>query len=303
MTNNVRSEALVRRADNQSQSADALPALIDRATAALDSARSSAEVLEARDMARMAYDAARSFSRIARAKEAHDEVIGAVYRAQADAALIEARAKMRLADEYDAAQERGEVAGHGGDKVSNVAKANVAATAADLGLRRDEVHEARKLRDAEKSDPGKAERVMADMVARGEEPTKAKLRRAMVQEEKATDQPNDDEIARKLRRAFRKLTSQAQEDEYIGLKRANHDERVKGRKLRAEILALKQENDLLRQKDLGRALGNEKRRADAAEGRMREHQANAARLQRQVNAQKAEIERLKKEAENQVIPI
>ena len=41
------------------------------------------------------------------------------------------------ADEYDAAQERGEVAGHGGDKVSNVAKSNVAATAADIGLRRD----------------------------------------------------------------------------------------------------------------------------------------------------------------------
>lgn len=36
---------------------------------------------------------------------------------------------------------------------------------------------------------------------------------------------------------------------------------------------------------------------------MREHQANAARLQRQVNAQKSEIERLKKEAENQVIPL
>lgn len=33
---------------------------------------------------------------------------------------------------------------------------------------------------------------------------------------------------------------------------------------------------------------------------MKEHQANAARLQRQVNAQKSEIDRLKKEAENQV---
>jgi hypothetical protein len=34
----------------------------------------------------------------------------AVHRAQADALEIEAKAKRRLADEYDAAQERGEVA-------------------------------------------------------------------------------------------------------------------------------------------------------------------------------------------------
>ena len=60
-------------------------------------------------MARVAYDAAKTAGRMARAKQAHDDVIGAVYRAQADALLIEARAKMRLADEYDAAQERGAV--------------------------------------------------------------------------------------------------------------------------------------------------------------------------------------------------
>lgn len=55
-----------------------------------------------------------------------------------------------LAEEYDAAQERGEVAGHGGkhgNQFANVDTSNVA-TAADLGLRRDEIHEARKHRDA-----------------------------------------------------------------------------------------------------------------------------------------------------------
>lgn len=109
----------------QGNSVDALPALIDRASAALNSARTSAEVLEARDMARIAYDAAQSVNRIARAKDAHDEVIGAVYRAQADAALIEARAKMRLADEYDAAQDRGEVAGHGGGEISRLQTATL----------------------------------------------------------------------------------------------------------------------------------------------------------------------------------
>jgi hypothetical protein len=39
-----------------------------------------------------------------------DVLIAAVYRAQADALVIEAQAKRRLADEYDAAQARGEVA-------------------------------------------------------------------------------------------------------------------------------------------------------------------------------------------------
>jgi len=59
-------------------------------------------------------------------------------------------AEMRLAEEYDAAQERGEAAtrqnnpgsGHVGDDNMPLA------TAADLGLRRDEIHEARKLRRA-----------------------------------------------------------------------------------------------------------------------------------------------------------
>ncbi len=40
-------------------------------------------------------------------------MIAAAHRAQADALEIEAAAKRRLADEYDAAQETGEVAGPG----------------------------------------------------------------------------------------------------------------------------------------------------------------------------------------------
>ena len=56
-----------------------------------------------------------------------------------------ARAEMRLAEEYDAAQERGEVAGHDRSKV----EPDNVATAAGLGLRRDEILEARRLHDAE----------------------------------------------------------------------------------------------------------------------------------------------------------
>ena len=92
--------------------AHGLPALVDRAAKALASARTAAEVLEAREAARLAYDAAKSVARLARlakVKQAHDDIIKAIRRAQRDALEIEARAKCRLADEYDAAQERGEV--------------------------------------------------------------------------------------------------------------------------------------------------------------------------------------------------
>ena len=146
----------------------------------------------------------------------------------------------------------------------------------------------------------------AATVAEGPRAVKAKaksIRQKKAAPEPAVDQPEDDKIDHKLRRAFRKLTPQAQEDEYVGLKRTNHDERVKCRKLRAEILALKQENAALRESDGGRSLGNALRQARTAEGRMKEHQATAARLQKQVNAQKAEIDRLKKADEARMIPL
>ena len=156
---------------------DTLPALIDKATAALDAARTSAEVLEARDMARFAYDTAKSAARISKAKQAHDTLIVEVHRSQAHALAIRARAEMRLAEEYDAAQDRGEVAGHGRSKV----EAPNVTTTADLGLRRDEIHEARKLRDAEAAEPGIVQRAINEMVERGEEPTSAALRRKVAE--------------------------------------------------------------------------------------------------------------------------
>ena len=188
-----------------------IPQLLDRAAAALLSARNSGEVLDARDMARVAFDAAKSAGRIAKAKKAHDDVMAAVYRAQAEALKIEARAKMRIADEYDAAQERGEVAGHGGDKVSNLGSHKVAPTAADIGLRYDQIHEARKLRDAEAAAPGATDRALDAIVARGDEPTRAALKRELNPAEQADA---------KARRDLSKLTREALEDDVIGLREA-----------------------------------------------------------------------------------
>ncbi|GAA5058285.1 hypothetical protein GCM10023208_24620 [Erythrobacter westpacificensis] len=55
----------------------------------------------------------------------------------------------RLADEYDAAQERGEIGRQGKPVTVPDENGIVPATAADAGLTRKQIHEARQLRDAE----------------------------------------------------------------------------------------------------------------------------------------------------------
>lgn len=184
------------------QTAVALTDLIDRASRALAGARNAAEVLEARDMASVAYDAAKKAARLGKAKQAHDDLIAAAYRAQADALEIEAGAKRRLADEYDAAQERGEVATDGRPKTvpcenGIAAKCDCAATfgdnlprgrerskcdrpstAADIGISRKEIHEARIIRDAEVAQPGIVRQTIDEALVKGEEPTKADVKRA-----------------------------------------------------------------------------------------------------------------------------
>jgi hypothetical protein len=155
---------------------DTLPTLIDRATAALESARSSGEVLEARDMARMAYDAAKSAARIMRAKEAHDSLIADVHRSQAHALAIRARAEMRLAEEYDAAQERGEARRAGNPQLAPDSADCV--TRDDVGGKK-ALEDARAIRDAEQADPGVVQRTLDGMIERGEEPTSAALNREL----------------------------------------------------------------------------------------------------------------------------
>jgi len=154
-----------------------LAPIIRRAADQLASATSAAEVLDARDLARTAYDAAKSAARFARAKSAHDDVIAAVYRAQADALEIEAMAKRRLADEYDAAQERGEVATRADQ---NLLPAEKKVSVSDLGLTHKDIHEARQIRDAETAEPGVIRRAIDERLDAGREPTKAALREVVI---------------------------------------------------------------------------------------------------------------------------
>jgi hypothetical protein len=78
-----------------------------------------------------------------------------VDHAQADALEIEAGAKRRIAEEYDAAQERGEVAKRGDPRPSAT---EGLATVEQIGLTYMEIHEARIIRDAELIEPPGAAR-------------------------------------------------------------------------------------------------------------------------------------------------
>jgi hypothetical protein len=158
-----------------------LPRLIEQAAAALAAATTAAEVLDAKDKADVAYTAAKTAARFATAKGAHDTIIAACHKAMGDALLIEKTAQCGLADEYDAAQERGDVQKPGGDRQSiNVPdENNDVPTVKDVGLTRKQVYEARAVRDAEKKHPGIVRKNIEDKLKTGREPTRADIKRAI----------------------------------------------------------------------------------------------------------------------------
>ncbi len=77
-----------------------------------------------------------------------------------------------MADEYGAAQERGDVAKPGERKNRNIPDENISATVDQLGLSSKQIHEGRMIRDAEAADPGvistAKELVDADKGSRGD---------------------------------------------------------------------------------------------------------------------------------------
>ena len=92
-----------------------------------------------------------------------------------DALEIESLAKRRLADEYDAAQDRGEIRGA---NTGRSASALEAPNAEEIGLSHKEIYEARIIRDAEAADPGVTRRAL---LKRGDEPSERLLDRGLPQ--------------------------------------------------------------------------------------------------------------------------
>jgi len=142
-----------------------LLSLLRGASSAIANAVTFAEILEAKDKASIVKDAAKRAASIARA---HGGMVSLSYRLKADALAIEHQAACRLADEYDAAQERGEIKSNGGARNFTVPNENSELpNAADIGLSRKTVFEARQIRDAEKADPGIIQRTLARLLRPG----------------------------------------------------------------------------------------------------------------------------------------
>jgi phage N-6-adenine-methyltransferase len=131
-------------------------------------ARSSGEVLEAKRLAEMALHLAK--------------VMDAAAETQADCLRIITRAEMRMADEIDGGQERGEVA-----RPRDTLRQNIVVRAMDngdaepvtfddLGIARQRVAEWRKIRDAGEEI---VERAIQGALAEGRAPTKEDIKRAI----------------------------------------------------------------------------------------------------------------------------
>lgn len=152
-----------------------LAATVERARALLD----DGDVIAARLLAAGAYDQAKAEAGFAQRFGAAQRLVDKARRLQGDALLIESRSKIRIADEYDAAQVSGKVVRPGGDR-SKIPDENFApASLSEIGLTAKDVHEARKLRDAERRTPGIVERAILARLAAGLEPSRANLRAAV----------------------------------------------------------------------------------------------------------------------------
>ncbi|TCN30315.1 SAM-dependent methyltransferase [Sinorhizobium americanum] len=160
-------EIVVRRHD-----ASDLLATVERARRLLD----DGDVIAARMLASAAYDQAKLAAQYGERFKAAEKLVGKARALQADALLIETRAKIKIAREWDAAQEAG--TGSKGGRPKTVPDGN-SFTAADTGLSRKEIHEARKLAAAEERVPGIVERAIQARIEAGLEPSRANLRAAV----------------------------------------------------------------------------------------------------------------------------
>lgn len=143
---------------------------LDFASSLLD----EGDVMAARRLADMVYKEAKLGGEFS-AKAHLRESLEACHRVQAGALSIEVKAKMLLAEEWERAGAEGKILK---GRPKSVPDEN-AFTAAEAGLTRKELHEAKKLLDAERKQPGIAERAIAARLAQGLEPTRASLRHAI----------------------------------------------------------------------------------------------------------------------------
>lgn len=156
------------------ESAAPVVAAMDQRLSIANSLIDEGDVMAARRLADMVYKEAKLGGEFS-AKAHLRESLEACHRVQAGALSIEVKAKMLLAEEWERAGAEGKTLK---GRPKSVPDEN-AFTAAEAGLTRKELHEAKKLLDAERKQPGIAERAIAARLAQGLEPTRASLRHAI----------------------------------------------------------------------------------------------------------------------------
>ena len=166
-----------------------LPATLEptilQARALLDEGMTDA----ARLLADKAYHDAKHASAAAKRFGAASTLILRAHQLQGQALKIESQAKIRLADEYDLAQERGEASTGGRPKT--VPDGN-GFTAEEAGLSRKEIHFCRQLRDAERDNPGIIEQAIDARLKAKLEPTKASVARGIGTRSASKEERGDD---------------------------------------------------------------------------------------------------------------
>lgn len=110
-----------------------------------------------------------------------------------------------------------------------------------------------------------------------------------------THEPQEPDTPDMHRSSLSGLTREGLEDEVLGLRAENAEQRARIRTQTSMIADLKAQIKDLTESDAGRTIGNLQRRVSLAEGRAQESLTKAARLQRQVNAQKAELAKMRGE--------
>lgn len=149
-----------------------LAATIDRARSLFDEGDYQAALF----LSEGVYDQSKAAVNYGKRMKVSEQLIGKARQMQGDALLIETRAKMALANQYDEAKAAGLVAGQGRPK--KVGDENLLRLD-DIGLSKEQLHEARKLRDAEANQPGLVERAIEARISAGLEPSRANLRAAV----------------------------------------------------------------------------------------------------------------------------
>lgn len=148
-----------------------LVASIERARALLDDGDVEAALM----LASGVYEQAKAAGGYAQKVKVSRELVDKARRMQAEALKIESICYVAMADAVDAAQAKGELARPG--RKTNISGENVF-TLDEVGLDAQAVHQARKLRNAERAEPGFIERVVEARLEEGLEPSRASLKTA-----------------------------------------------------------------------------------------------------------------------------